>query len=109
MARQKGLKDFTPEDLEHELTERFTDRNFRRGRTMTETELLLWRACGMENPAALRALNSMLARIPLEAPSGTLCPTCGKRVPVKAKDRERELRTLAGHGTLTRNYRACIR
>jgi hypothetical protein len=51
----------------------------------------------------------MLARIPLEAPSGTLCPTCGKRVPVKAKDRERELRTLAGHGTLTRNYRACIR
>jgi hypothetical protein len=107
MTRKKTLKDFTPEDLEHELTERFTDQNFRRGMTMSEMELLIWRRCGMENPAALRTLNSMLARIPLEAPTGKLCPKCGKRVPVKAKDRERELRTMAGRLTLKRNYHYC--
>ena len=107
MTRKKTLKDFTPEDLEHELTERFTDQHFRRGMTMSEMELLIWRACGMENPAALRALNSMLARLPLEAPTGKLCPKCGKRVPVKAKDRERELRTMAGRVTLKRNYHYC--
>jgi hypothetical protein len=70
MTRKKTLKDFTPDDLEQKLTERFTDRTFRRGMTMSAMELLIWRACGMENPAALRALNSMLARIPLEAPTG---------------------------------------
>jgi hypothetical protein len=104
MTRKKTLKDFTPDDLQHELTERFTDQHLRRGMTMFEMELLIWRACGMENPAALRALNSMLARIPLEAPTGKLCPKCGMRVPVKAKDRERELRTMAGRVTLKRNY-----
>jgi hypothetical protein len=61
----------------------------------------------MENPAALRALNSMLARIPLEAPTGKLCPKCSKRVPVKAQDRGRELRTMAGRVTLKRNYHYC--
>lgn len=107
MTRKKTLKDFTPEDLQHELTERFTDQHFRRGMTMSEMELCIWRAYGMENPAALRALNSMLARIPLEAPTGKQCPKCDKRVPVKAKDRERELRTMAGRVTLKRNYHYC--
>ncbi|MCC6335555.1 MAG: hypothetical protein IT380_16385 [Myxococcales bacterium] len=72
--------------------------------TMSEMELPIWCACGMENPAALRALNSMLARIPLEAPTGKLCPKCGKRVPVKAKDREREQRTMAGRGAAPTAY-----
>jgi hypothetical protein len=107
MTRKKTLKDFTRDDLHHELTQRFTDQHFRRGMTMSEMELLIWQACGMENPAALRALNSMLARIPLEAPTGKLCPKCGMRVPVKAKDRERELRTMAGRVTLKRNYHYC--
>src|SRR5690606_25585372 len=38
---------------------------------------------------------------------GKACPRCGKRTPVKVKDRERTLRTMAGHVTLTRNYHHC--
>ena len=107
MTRKKSLKDFTPEDLQHELVERFADQHFRRGMTMTQMEHLVWETHGMENPAALRALDALLSRLPLEASTAKLCPKCRKRTPVKAKDRERTLRTMAGTVTLKRNYHYC--
>jgi hypothetical protein len=107
MTRKKTLKDFTGDDLLSELAARFADQQYRPGMTMSQMELAVWEANGMENPAALRALNALLARIPLEAPTGKQCPKCNKRVPVKAKDRTRALRTMAGALTLTRNYHYC--
>jgi hypothetical protein len=107
MTRKKTIKDFTAEDLQHELVERFADEHFKRGMTMSQMENLVWEAHGMENPAALRALNSLLRRMPLEAPTSKLCPKCGRRTPVKAADRDRTLRTMAGTVTLRRNYHYC--
>jgi Uncharacterised protein family (UPF0236) len=107
MTRKKTLKDFTPEDLQRELVERFADQHFRRGMTMTQMEMLIWETHGMENASALRALSALLARMPLEAPTAKLCPKCSKRIAVKAKDRERSLRTMAGTVTLKRNYHYC--
>jgi hypothetical protein len=107
MTRKKTLNDFSAGDLQHELVSRFADQHFRRGMTMSQMELLVWEHHGMENPAALRALMALLSRMPLEAPSGKLCPSCGRRTPVKAKDRERNLRSMAGPLTLKRNYHYC--
>jgi len=107
MTRKKTLNDFSAGDLQHELVARFADQHFRRGMTMSQMELLVWEHYGMENPAALRALMGLLSRMPLEAPTGKLCPRCGKRTPVKAKDRERSLRSMAGPLTLKRNYHYC--
>jgi hypothetical protein len=107
MTRKKTLKNFSGEDLLGELAERFADQHYRPGMTMSQMELAVWEANGMENPAALRALSSLLARMPLEVPTGKRCPKCAKRIPVKAKDRDRELRTMAGRVRLTRNYHYC--
>ena len=107
MTRKKTLKDFTGDDLLHELAARFADQQYRPGMTMSQMELSVWEANGMENPSALGALNALLARMPLEAPTGKRCPKCNKRVAVKAKDRTRSLRTMAGVLTLTRNYHSC--
>lgn len=107
MTRKKTLKDFSGDELLHELAARFADQQYRPGMTMSQMELAIWEAHGMENPAALRALRALLDKIPLEKPTGKLCPKCGKRVPVKAKDRTRELRTMAGRVTLSRNYHYC--
>ncbi len=107
MTRKKTIKDFSEQDLQYEMAARFADQHYRAGMTMSQMELAIWDACGMENPAALRALSALLGRMPLEKPTGKLCPKCGKRVSVKAKDRERSLRTMAGRVTLRRNYHHC--
>jgi hypothetical protein len=107
LTRKKTLKDFTGDDLLSELAARFADQHYRSGMTMSQTELAVWEAYGIENPAALRALNALLARLPLEAPTGKCCPKCNKRIAAKAKDRTRSLRTMAGALTLTRNYHYC--
>ena len=107
MTRKKTIKDYSEQQLQHEMAARFADQHFRAGMTMSEMELAVWDACGMENPAALRALTALLDRMPLEKPTGKLCPKCGKRVAMKAKDRERSLRTMAGRVTLKRNYHHC--
>jgi len=107
MTRKKTLKDFTVQDLQHEIGARFADEHYRRGMTMSQMELAVWQTCGMESPAALSHLNALLDRMPLEKPTGKPCPKCGKRVPLKAKDRERTVRTMAGTVTLKRNYHYC--
>src|SRR5256712_5958529 len=42
-----------------------------------------------------------------EKPTGKACPKCGKRIPVKVRDRERTVRSLAGPVTFKRNYHYC--
>jgi Uncharacterised protein family (UPF0236) len=107
MTRKKTLKDFGFEDLQHELDVRWAEQHDRPGMTMSQMELLIWEHVGMESPAALRHLKVLLARLPMEKPTGKPCPKCGKRAGVKAKDRDRTLRTMAGTVTLMRNYHYC--
>lgn len=109
MTRKKTIADYSPEQLAAELMRRWGFEHYRPGMTMSQMELAVWEECGMESPASLRHLNALLARLPLEKPTGKLCFKCGKRVPVKAKDRERTLRTMAGTVTLKRNYHYCER
>ena len=107
MTRKKTLSDYSPDQLRDELLRRWAREHYSKGMTMTQMELLIWKTCGMENPAALRHIDALLQQMPLEKPTGKPCPKCGKRTPVKAKDRERTLRTMAGRVTLTRNYHHC--
>lgn len=109
MTRKKTIGDYSPEQLQAELLRRWAVEHYRPGMTMTQMELLIWETCGMENPAALRHLRALLDLMPLENPTGKRCPQCGKRTPVKAKDRPRTIRTMAGPLTLTRNYHHCDR
>jgi hypothetical protein len=109
MTRKKTLSDYSPEDLQRELLRRWAKEHFTSGMTMTQMEITVWEAHGMENPAALRALQALLDRLPLEKATAKLCPRCGKRVAPKARDRQRTLRTMAGALTLTRNYHYCER
>lgn len=109
MTRKKTISDYTVEQMQAELLRRWADEKFRPGMTMSDMELTAKKSHGMENPAALCALEALLARLPKEKPTAKLCPKCGKRAPVKASERERTLRTLAGALTLKRNYHYCER
>jgi hypothetical protein len=109
MTRKKTISDYSPEQLRGELLRRWAVEHYRREMTMSQIELLIWETCGMENPASLRHLTALLDRLSPEKPTGKLCPKCGKRVPVKVKDRQRTLRTMAGPVTLRRNYHYCER
>jgi hypothetical protein len=109
MTRKKTISDYSQEQLQAELAARFAAEHHRDGMTMSEMELATWEAFGMENPAALRGLHALLARMKREKPTGKRCPQCGQLTPVKAAGRERRLRTMAGAVVLTRNYHYCDR
>jgi hypothetical protein len=109
MTRKKTISDYSAEQLQAELMRRWGDEHYRPGMTMSDMELTVWHACGMESPAALRHLEALLAKMPLEKPTAKPCPKCGKRTPMKAQDRERTLRTMAGRIPLKRNYHYCER
>jgi len=49
----------------------------------------------------------MLSRMKPEKPTAKACPRCGKRIPVKARDRERTVKSLGGLVTFKRNYHYC--
>lgn len=59
--------------------------------------------------AAPPPLAAMLARMKPEKPTAKACPRCGKRVAVKARDRERAVKSLVGPVTFKRNYHYCER
>lgn len=106
MTRKKTIKDFTADELVQDLAYRLAEESYRPGMTMSQMELCVWDAFGSGNYAA-PALGALLARMPIEQPTAKLCPKCGKRSPVKARDRARTLRTLCGEVTLNRNYHYC--
>src|SRR5436853_4576478 len=104
MARKKGLKDYSEPELLEELARRHADQHFREGMTMDDMELAVERWKGSADDPAIRA---MLSRMKPEKPTAKACPKCGKRTPVKARDRERTVRSLAGPVTFKRNYHYC--
>ena len=103
--RKKGLKQYSNDELLRELSERLADEKFHDGMTMSEMELA---AEGMmkrdEDPPPIAA---MLSRMKPEKPTAKACPKCGKRTPVRARDRERTVKSLAGLVTYRRNYHYC--
>ncbi len=105
MARKKGLKQYSKADLLRELAERLADERFHDGMTMSEMELA---AEGlMKGDAGPPPIAAMLSRMKPEKPTAKACPKCGKRIPVKARDRERTVESLAGLVTFKRNYHYC--
>ena len=106
MARKKGLKQYSEQELLGEIARRHADKHFRDGMTMTEIELSVEELkAGTGEPSV--AL--MLSRMKLEKPTAKACPRCGKRTAVKARGRERTVRSLAGLVTFKRNYHYCER
>jgi hypothetical protein len=104
MARKKGLKTYSERELIEELTRRQAEREFRDGMTMSEMELAVEKLKGETGPPSL---GWMLSRMKPEKPTPKTCPRCGKRTPVKARDRERTVRSLSGPITFKRNYHYC--
>lgn len=104
MARKKGLKNYSDAELLREVARRHADREYRDGMTLSEMELSTER---LKRDAGEPGLASMLARLKPERPTAKACPWCGKRTPVKARDRERTVRTLSGDVTFKRNYHYC--
>jgi hypothetical protein len=106
MSRKKGLKSYTERELIEELTRRHADREFRYGMTMTDMELAVEK---LKSETGQPSLGWMLSRMKPEKATPKACPKCGKRTPVKARDRERTVRTLSGPVTFKRNYHYCER
>ena len=103
--RKKGLKQYSKEELLRELGERVADEKFHDGMTMSEMELAAEEM--VKRDAAPPPVAAMLSRMKPEKPTGKACPKCGKRIPVKARDRERTVKSLAGPVTFKRNYHYC--
>ena len=104
MARKRALKQFSKEELLAELGRRLADEKFRDDMTMSDMEVAVETWKTESDDAALAA---MLAKLKPEKPTAKLCPKCGKRVPVKARDRERTVKSLSGPVTFKRNYHHC--
>jgi hypothetical protein len=104
MARKRALKGFSKEELLQELARRVADEKFRDGMTMSEMELA---AEELKGEAGKPSVAVMLTRMKPEKPTAKACPRCGQRVPVKARDRERTVKSLSGPVTFKRNYHYC--
>lgn len=104
MARKKGLKQYSEKELLEEIGRRHADKHFREGMTMSEMELSVEELkAGTGEPS----IALMLSRMKPEKPTAKACPRCGKRVPVRARDRKRTVKSLAGLVTFQRNYHYC--
>jgi DNA-directed RNA polymerase subunit RPC12/RpoP len=104
MARKRALKQFSEKELLEEIARRHADKHFREGMTMSDMELSVEELkAGTGEPS----IALMLSRMKPEKPTAKACPKCGKRIAVKARDRERTVRSLAGLVTYKRNYHYC--
>ncbi|HEY4882231.1 MAG TPA: UPF0236 family protein, partial [Myxococcales bacterium] len=104
MTRKKGLRAFSKKELLEELARRHADEVYRDDMTMSEIELAVEKLKGDSGDPGIEAL---LRRMKPEKPTGKACPKCGKRIPVKARDRERTVRSLSGPVSFKRNYHYC--
>lgn len=104
MARKRALKQFTEKELVEELARRHADEHFRDGMTMSEMELSVEEATRGDREPSIAL---MLSRMKPEKPTAKACPKCGKRIAVKARDRERTVKSLSGPVTFKRNYHYC--
>lgn len=104
MTRKKGLGAYSDKELLEEFARRHAAKVYREGMTMSEMELAVEKLKGDSGDPAILA---MLSRMRPEKPTGKACPKCGKRIPVKVRDRERTVRSLSGPVTFKRNYHYC--
>ena len=104
MTRKKGLRAFSKKELLEELARRHADELYRDDMTMTDMELA---AEKLKAESGDHGIEALLQRMKPEKPTGKACPKCGKRIPVKARDRERTVRSLSGPITFKRNYHYC--
>src|SRR6266705_5425784 len=93
MTRKKGLRAFSKDELLQELARRHAEETYRDDMTMTDMELAVEQLKGDSGDQGIEA---MLRRTKPEKPTGKACPKCGKRTPVKVRDRERTVRSLSG-------------
>jgi len=110
MAKLTDLSKLTPQELQdhhtqllEELARRHVD-SAGKPLTMTDMELAVEQMVSGGRPPAIAA---MLSRMRPEKPTAKACPNCGKRTPVKARDRERTVESMAGPVTYRRNYHYC--
>jgi hypothetical protein len=61
----------------------------------------------VQRGAAEETLKAAIEALPPEDATPKPCPKCGKRVPVKARNRPRHILTIAGELRLSRNYHHC--
>ncbi len=106
MARKRALKQYSKKELLEELARRHADEMFHDGMTMSEMDLA---AEELKGEAGEPSVALMPSRMKPEKPTAKLCPKWGKRVAVKARDRERTVRSLSGPVTFKRNYHYCQR
>ena len=104
MTKKKGLKDFSDEEIVRELARRHAQKTFREGMTLSDMENAVE---DLKQQAGEPSIALMLSRMKPEKPTAKACPRCGKRTPVKARDRERTVKSLAGEVTFKRNYHYC--
>ena len=104
MARKRSLKQFSEKELVEELARRHADEKFHDGMTMSEMELSVEEATRTDRAPSIA---QMLSRMKPEKPTAKACPRCGKRVAVKARERERTVKSLSGPVTFKRNYHYC--
>src|SRR5512132_4294473 len=84
--RKSGkLRDVTDEELIAELARRRAEK-LPEDFTMTDIELAVHEMNEHGGPPSVAA---MLSRMKPEKPTAKACPRCGKRIPVRARDRER--------------------
>ncbi|HUK66303.1 MAG TPA: ISKra4 family transposase [Anaeromyxobacteraceae bacterium] len=98
------MKQYSEKELLDEIAHRHADKHFREGMTMSEMELSVEE---LKRGTGEPSIALMLSRMKPEKPTGKACPKCGKRIPVKARDRERTVQSLAGPVTFKRNYHHC--
>jgi hypothetical protein len=110
MPKLIDLSKLTPQELQdhhtqlvEELARRHVD-SADRPLTMTDMELAVERMASGGKPPAIAA---MLNRMRPEKRTAKACPRCAKRTPVKARDRQRTVESMAGSVTYRRNYHYC--
>jgi len=97
----KPLSEYSIEDLAAELARR---RSGRGPTTLSEMEL---EAESLKGDIGSASIEMRLGRLTPEDSRPKPCPRCGRRVRVKAANRERTIRTLSGEHRLVRNYHYC--
>lgn len=101
--RDKRIREASDDELVAELARRRAEQ-LPESFTMTDVETAVHSMHHLHGPPSVAA---MLARMKPEKPTAKACPRCGKRVAVRARDRERTVRSLAGPVTFRRNYHYC--
>src|SRR5687768_10519112 len=102
--RRKTLDEASERELLAELARRHSREQYREGMSLQEMEQSVERFKFESGGIPLR---EMVDRLKPESGRRKACPKCGKATPVKAKNRERTVKTLSGPLTLVRNYHYC--